>query len=48
MRKEDIETAYKVALEHTNTVQEAVQVGIQMALNGEVCFNDDGTVQIIE
>lgn len=48
MTKENIQAAYKVALEHTTTVEEAVQVGMQMALNGEVCFNEDGSVQIIE
>lgn len=48
MTQEDIQTAYKIALEHTTTVQEAVQVGFQMAINKEVSFNEDGTIQIIE
>lgn len=48
MTKENIETAYRVAREHTSTIEEAVQVGFQMAINKEILFDSDGNVTFID
>lgn len=46
MNKEDIREAYRLANEYAETVEEAVQVGIQMAINGEVLIEKDKIIKI--
>jgi hypothetical protein len=55
MTKEKIEEAYIIADInvrkfgwHKGAVIDAVSIGIQMALNGEVAYEEDGTIQRIE
>ena len=53
MTQEQIQQAYSVALDYTManpdyTEQELVQIGIQMAVNGEVFYNEDGSLQMID
>lgn len=47
MDKVDIREAYKIANKHAETFEDAVQVGIQMAINGEVIV-EQGKVFRIE
>lgn len=46
MEKEEITEAYKIANKHAETFEDAVQVGIQMALNGEVLIEKDKITKI--
>lgn len=55
MTKEQIEEAYIIADNNVrefgwdkSAIIDAVQIGIQMALNREVLYNDDGSIQRIE
>lgn len=56
MTKEKIQEAYEIAseylldpfIEDKNNIKDLVQIGIQMALNGEVLYNEDGTVNRVE
>jgi hypothetical protein len=55
MTKEKIEEAYIIADTnvrkfgwHKGAIIDAVNIGIQMALNGEVVYKEDGTIQRIE
>ena len=55
MTKELIEEAYIIADVnvrkfgwHKGAIIDAVNIGIQMAINGEVAYNDDGTIEKIE
>ena len=59
MEKKQIEEAYKIgvkyfedsnnyAVYYEELSKDLIQIGIQMALNGEVLFNEDGTVKRIE
>ena len=55
MTKEQIEEAYIIADVNVrkfgwnkSAIIDAVQIGIQMALNGEVFYNEDSTIQRIE
>lgn len=47
MTKEQITEAYKIAKEYAKTTEEAVQVGIQMAINGEVAITNNN-IEIID
>lgn len=46
MTKEQITEAYRIAIKYAQTTEEAVQVGIQMALNGEVLIEKDKITKI--
>tara|TARA_R110000772_G_scaffold44329_4_gene102000 strand:+ start:4414 stop:4575 length:162 start_codon:yes stop_codon:yes gene_type:complete len=53
MKKQQIQEAYSVALDYTManpdyTEQELVQIGIQMALQGEVHFDEYDRVIMID
>ena len=47
MTKEKIKEAYKIAKKYAKTTEEAVQVGIQMAINGEVVITNNN-IKIID
>lgn len=49
MEKEQIREAYRIAKDynkgpHGNRVTDYVQIGMQMALNGEVLYHENGRV----
>lgn len=49
MTKEQIQEAHNVALEylklpHTVNILNFVQIGMQMAISGEVLYNEDGSI----
>jgi hypothetical protein len=53
MTKENIQEVYKIAEEQLKRdkavdIKDFVQIGIQVALNGEVLYSDDGSIQRIE
>lgn len=48
MTQEMIEEAYNLANHYNATREEAVQIGIQMALQGEVVITEDNKVLKIE
>lgn len=53
MTKEQIQQAYNMALDYTMaypeaTIQEIIQIGIQMALQGEVHFDNDSRIIMID
>ena len=55
MTKEQIQEAYSIAKDYINDpsvypgmIEEVIQIAFQLAINGEVLYNEDGTIQRIE
>jgi hypothetical protein len=48
MEKTEIQRAYRLAGKYAETKEQAVQIGIQMALNGEVLLDEDNNLINIE
>tara|TARA_R110002012_G_scaffold307551_1_gene513049 strand:- start:464 stop:640 length:177 start_codon:yes stop_codon:yes gene_type:complete len=58
MTAEKIQEAYRISRSYVHTFykergqhnieKDVVQIGIQMAINGEVSYNEDGTVKRID
>ena len=53
MTKEQIQESYKIAEDlwtknNGAIIKDFVSIGIQMALNGEIVYNENGSIQRIE
>lgn len=48
MNQKQIKEAYRLANKYAETKEEAVQVGIQMALNGELIFDENDNILSID
>ena len=46
MEKQQIKEAYKIARNYANSYEDAVQIGLQMAINGEVLIEGDTITRI--
>lgn len=54
MTKEQIQEAYDIAFGHSidssriTDIKDFVQIGMQMAINGEVLYDEDGSILYID
>ncbi len=44
MTKKNIKEAYDIANKHSMSIEDSVQIGLQMAINKEVLFSKDGKI----